>query len=184
MNREKQTFVDPQTGEEMESTRLARMGVGWVGGVVGGVTGGMMGGVFGAALGEERLAMLLLGLVGGLFLGSLTGLGYGLKFGLGSWSRGLEEVREPPLDRRIHDGIARRQHTRRQRLLRRGEYPHVPAGALSRARRVRDPEPTQTALSRTASPPGEKARLTREVEENTKEEIPVRKSAGYRDRAS
>ena len=171
MSQEKQTFVDPRTGEEMESTGLARVGVGLIGGLIGGVIGGVIGGCLGAALGQDRLALLLWGLAGGLFLGFVTGLLAGLKFGLGSWGRALEEVRWDPLDRRVHDGIARRQHARRERRHPPEDDAHVPAGAISRARPPGNPEPTSAALSRAAPSEGDKARLAAEVEEETKDEV-------------
>ena len=177
MNREKETFVDPKTGEEMESTWLARVGVGLVGGLTGGMVGGLIGGGFGAALAEGRFAMLCLGLAGGLLLGLLTGLVYGLRFGLGPWGRRLEEMRENTLDRRVHDVIARRQHffRRRRRRFLRGDYPHVPDGALSRARRPGTPKPTRAALSRAEPSEEEKNRLTTGVEENTEDEVTIRR---------
>jgi hypothetical protein len=173
MNQEKQTFVDPHTGEEMESTGLARVSVGLIGGLIGGLVGGLIGGGFGAALATDRWAMLLWGLAGGLLLGALTGLLVGLKFGLGAWGRALEEVRWDPLDRRVHDSVARRQHARRQRGLRRRAYPHVPDGALSRARPPGTPQPTATALSRAEPPQEEKAHLATGVEERAADEVRI-----------
>ena len=87
---------------------------------------------------------------------------FGLKFGLGAWGQSLEEVRRDPLDRRVHDSIARRQHARRQRRRPRGDYPHVPARALSRARPPGAPKPTDAALSQAEPPEEEKARLATE----------------------
>jgi hypothetical protein len=67
----------------------------------------------------------------------------------------------------VHDGIARLQHVRRQRLLKRRlleqEWAGVPDGALSRAPTPARPEPTQASLSLAEAPEEEPPRLAAAV---------------------
>jgi hypothetical protein len=217
MNKQKQTFTDPQTGEEIESTALARWGAGLAFGVVFGLFFGLLFGlftrgigiwlglpfgllgalvyglirrwrrplrfgiVFGAAWGvfAGLLAWGLFALhggitaetnnpldrlIGGLVVGLISGLF--TAFSMGCWG-GLGARLAYPITQRVHHGIARQQHLRRQRLLRRQEFPHVPDGALSRALPPGKPEPTAASLS-LAEPPEEAVpRLAAGVEEAT-----------------
>jgi hypothetical protein len=138
MSKRKKTFTDPQTGEEIESTAMARWGTGLV---IGLASGAILG--------------LFLGLGLGVTWGLFAGLGVGLFTGMVvETAFRLEEVQSNSLAKRLHDGIARRQHLRRQRILRRQEFPHVPDGALSLARPPGEPEPTAASLS-LADPPEE-----------------------------
>lgn len=114
-------------------------------------------------LGEGLVAALM----GWLFLGFCVGLFVGLVFELLVWlGVDLAYGRADPSFQRMHDGIARWQHLRRQRILRRQAFPHVPAAALSRADPSGKPEPTDTSLS-LAEPQEEKPRLAGGVEEAT-----------------
>jgi hypothetical protein len=170
MGKRKRTFTDPQTGEEIESTALAQWGPGLAYGLLIGLPCGLLLGLFGLFIGWGT------GIGVGLLIGLLGGLAYLLVFGLlvgwfFKWGLGPDEIRIDPLARRVHDSISRRQHLRRQRILRRQEFPHVPDGALSRALPPAEPEPTAASLS-LAAPPGEAVpRLTAGVDEaNTVEE--------------
>jgi hypothetical protein len=174
MSKPKQTFTDPQTGEEIESTWLAR----WGGGLfsvlcASGLGIGLpLGLLFGLAAGwATGLLNGLLALVAGLVIGLVTGLPLGLLFGLYFLVADLDTVRYNPFCQRVHDGLARRQHLRRQRILRRQEFPHVPDGALSRAGPPGQPEPTAVSLSRAPAPEEDPPlRLTAGVNEASEEE--------------
>ena len=90
---DRQTFTDPETGEEVESTRLARGIVRLVVVAFGGIFCGLVMGLFAW-------------LVDGLFTGLLVGLGYGLMTGVffGLVGR-LNQERNDLLLNRIHDTI-------------------------------------------------------------------------------
>ena len=127
MSEDKLIFTDPKTGEEMESTWLARFGVVLVWALLGGLAFGLLGGLLG------RLMMdLVVGLVFGLVVGLIVEL-------------------KGPRDHRIsqwaHDEIARRQHRRRQHILRIQNPTQVPDTALSRAQPPGEPIPIDAALS-------------------------------------
>ena len=127
MSETKQTFTDPRTGEEIESTWLARLaGVGSIG-MFGGVLSGLVVG-------------LIVWLSGGLslWLSIGVGLALGVGVGVGIGSR---------LSKNIHDSMARYQHRRRQRILRSQEHQHVPDTAISRVQPPDEPQPTDAALS-------------------------------------
>jgi hypothetical protein len=164
MSKRKPTFQDPKTGEEIESTALARWGAGLAIGLAIGLVVGLVFGLSGWPV-FELFGALVFGLVLGLALGLVLGLVSGLAVGPTARPDGrLDNVRNDLLSQRVHDGIARWQHLRRQRLLRQQEFPHVPDGALSRADPPGEPEPTQASLS-LAKPPEEDApRLTASVE--------------------
>jgi hypothetical protein len=134
---------------------------------------------------------LAIGLGGGLVVGLDSGWGSGLAFGLtmglilglfcvrsGQWfGWGVGEF-----TRWVHDGIARQQHLRRQRLLKRRlleqEWAGVPDGALSRARPAGEPEPTAASLSLAELPAEDKPYLTASVEATTEEERVVTPTKG------
>jgi len=94
----KHTFIDPKMGEEIESTWEARL----VGGLAVGLVTGLAVGLVGYVSGHVGV------IVGGLMGGLLSGLALGL-------FEGMARVRRARLGRWVHDGIARRQHYRRQR---------------------------------------------------------------------
>jgi hypothetical protein len=141
MSERRQTFRDPKTGEEIESTVLARTGAGLIAG---------LGGSLGFLLGSVWPARLLLALLA-VALGSIVGSGLAVLF------------MDP-----VHDGIARLQHLRRQRLLKRRlleqEWSGVPDGALSRASTPGEPGPTDTSLSRAEAPEEPPPRLRAAVD--------------------
>lgn len=149
MSKPKQTFTDPKTGEEIESTALAR----WGGSLFVGLTMGLTSGL---------LNWFEKGLIGGFIFGLISGLVY-LAIGE-TWGR------DHPFTRWIHDGIARQQHFHRQRILRRQEFPHVPNKALSRVKSLGQPEPDQASLSVAEEAEDDRPRLAEavEVEEETK----------------
>jgi hypothetical protein len=167
MNKQKQTFTDPQTGEEIESTALARWGAGLVVGLV-------LGLVFGLIF--RLVAGLLIGPVFGLVGGSILwvfGILLASVLALFAWR---DTFRRDSLMGSVHDGIARQQHLRRQRILRRQEFSHVPDGALSRARPSGEPEPTSVSLSRAEAPEEEPPRLAAGVDAVAEEEQTVTRS--------
>ena len=157
MSGKKKALVDPQTGEEIESTGLARLIGGLVGGlcmVLGGGIGGRLSSSFSSGpAGAAVIELLVIGgavLVGSL-VGALVGGGVGwLGRVLGGWlvcvlvgwsvggrvgelvgwlfvpvivsvilvimlGSGLKIGWATGFSRWVHDGIARRQHFRRQR---------------------------------------------------------------------
>jgi hypothetical protein len=163
MSEEKPTFTDPQTGEEIESTPLARWGTGLAVGLIAGLFLGLL-----ATLDRLRYGWAW-GVSGGLFLWLLSGLllkraarekewgrrwgimsGLGLLFGLflgwskvyrHGWVVGLAAGLLSalfygllgPLTRRTHDDIVRWQHLRRQRILKRKMLEEEWAGVPDRA---------------------------------------------------
>jgi hypothetical protein len=155
MSNQKTTFTDPQTGEEIESTWLAR----WVAGGVDTLEVGLeVGLIIGLFLGWQ------LGPLGGLVAGLVSGLGGGLVAGLvAGLGYDLEEAQSHPFAPTVHDRIARRQHFRRQRLLRlrqlEAEWAGVPNRALSQALPSGPPRPTDVSVSSAEPPPGAKPRL-------------------------
>ena len=163
MSYDKQTFVDPESGEEIESTWLARLVVGSVWGLIIGVLFGV---VIGLAVGVlwEAFSGVFWGVFWGVALGLATGL---FVAGLAAGMFGeLRKVRGDLLSRWTHDGIARTQHVRRRRILRSQDDQDVPDTALSRAQPPGEPTPTDAALS-IADEPDEPDRLT--VSEDTAE---------------
>ena len=158
----KQTYTDPNTGEEVESTWLAR-----------GVAGLLFGVVFGLTVGLVTSLAELAGLGGGRWPGTywlFMSIGLGL-FGLllGGFSS-VKSVRGDHFNQ-IHDTIARTQH--RRRILRSQEHQAVPDTAISRAQPPGEPQPNDAALS-IADDPDEPARLSVEIEEHTEDQVPVR----------
>ena len=152
-------FQDPETGQEIESTPLARGGAG--------VVWGLVFGSFGALF-----CLLLFGTLWGWEWGTLWGVGGGLALGLtGALLEGFfdptDKVRSDALGRRVHDGIARWQHLRRQRGPLSQPYPHVPDGALSRSFRRASPQETPASLAQADPPPAPSRRLTAGVEATT-----------------
>ena len=160
--RKRQTFVDPETGEEMVSTWLACIASWLVFGLFFGLAFGLVGGVLG---------WLVFGVLFGLIYGLFSGLSGGLIAGL--LVPELETARSFRFTRWAHDGMARRQHRRRQRLLRSQEEQHVPDTAISRAQPPGAPQPTDAALS-IAVNSDESTHLTVETEEDLEDEEPVR----------
>ena len=143
MSKDRQTFTDPKTGEEIESTWLARGGSGLIFGLVGGLICVLVHGVACC----WRLEPLLVPFLSCLTSGTLCGLA----------------LYPPPFTLQVHDRIARAQH--RRRILRSQEQHNVPDTAISRSQPPGEPEPTDAALSMSDSP--EETRLT--VEEETAE---------------
>jgi len=162
MSEKKQTFIDQKTGEEIESTRLAK--------------------VFGKLCLFLSWAMVL-GLVFGLALGTLKGFGTPLFEGIAgsiliavisslvvtNSLASYYDVSGYQIVQLTHDGIARAQHFRRQQFLKRKlleeEWAGVPAKALTLVDRSTSPQVTDTSVSRSEPPEEEKERLTEAVEE-------------------
>jgi hypothetical protein len=169
MSKSKKTFTDPATGEAIESTALARWLAGlvrWMAGLVAWLVIWLVYGLINV-LGGEAFSGPDIGLVPWLAVGLIVWLIVWLAVGVGAE---LDKVRSNPYAKWVHDGIARRQHLRRQRVLRQQEFPHVPDGALSLARPPGEPEPTAASLS-LAEPPEEAApRLAAGVEATETEE--------------
>lgn len=140
MGRKKQTFLDPQTGEEIESTTLARWGAALAFRLYVGLGVGMC-----CGLGVGLLFGLLCGPLLGLFAGLVAGLHFGLVAGL---VIGPGEAQIDPFPNQVHNWIARWQHLFRQRPHQPPLFPHVPDRALSRAQARTEPEPTAASLSR------------------------------------
>jgi hypothetical protein len=99
MSPDKYTFTDPESGDEIESTRLAQIGAGVL--VYGLVHGAP------AALAVALLCSTREGALESLFAGAVVGIGYAV---LGWRVFGLTS----PFARRVHDAIARRQHRRQK----------------------------------------------------------------------
>ena len=161
MSKDRQTFVDPKSAEEIESTGLAR----WIGGLLGVVFGVVLGVAFSMAGGVLGMFPgVWIGGDWGMRLGGLLGIGLGICLGVWLFRR---------VDRGIHNSIARYQHFRRHQVLRSQEHQDVPDTAISRAQRPGEPQPTDAALSIT-NDPEEIERLTVEIEEHTEDQVPVR----------
>jgi len=73
MSQEKQAFIDPQTGEAIENTRLAQVVSRLAFGLLGGLIGGLTFGAFGRGVGGA-LAALLFGLFGALIMGAAASI--------------------------------------------------------------------------------------------------------------
>ena len=164
MSENKQTFVDPKTGQKMESTWLARWGSQIGGVLISGVLIVLLSGLFGA---------LECGLFPGLLMGPLFGLIFVLIAGLFCTLRvpEMEVTRNDPFTRWAHDTIARRQY--RQRILLSQDDQAVPDTALSRAQPPGEPTPTDAALS-IADDHDEPNHLTVGATEDTEDQVPVR----------
>ena len=150
------TFVDPETDQEIESTRLARSGA-WV------MTVGVMGLVIGLVSGWILGVLLEWAGGGKLGFGMLIGLLLGVGLRICMISEHIEKMPDHAPLRRIHDPIARYQH--RRRILRSQEDQHVPDTALSRSQPPGEPQATDAALSLADTTDGA-AHLTVEVEED------------------
>ena len=153
MGEDKQTFTDPETGQEIESTWLAR----YVGGLLFGIIRGMFFGVLlGMVIfmagayslrrdlgGDVTIFRILLmikrsfGLSAGV--GLLAGIVGGVLGGI-SYARGTSRAGD-----KLHDNIARTQH--RRRILHSQDDQDVPDTAISRAQPPGNPQPTDAALS-------------------------------------
>jgi len=167
MSEDRQTFTDPKTGQEIESTWLAR----YVGGLLFGIIRGMF---FGGLLGiiviflvvhaEGSLGDFVWGMIRLWIIGLLAGIIGGVLGGL-SYSRGTSKAGD-----KLHDKIARAPH--RRRILRSREHQDVPDTAISRAQPPGEPEPNDAALSIADEP--EETRLTIEAVEDAADEVPVR----------
>ena len=171
MSKDKQTFTDPETGMEIESTWLAR----YVGGLLFGIIRGMflgvllgmvifMAGAYSLRGGGVTIFRILLLIKGSIGVGLLAGIVGGVLGGI-SYSRGTSKAGD-----KLHDKIARAQH--RRRILRAQDDQDVPDTAISRAQPPGEPQPTDAALS-IADEPDETDHLTGEVEEDTEGEVPV-----------
>lgn len=166
MSKDKQTFTDPKTGEEVESTWWARWGggllTGWGLGLIASLSlllGSLISDHLGLGKrdwGTDWGIVLWTWLAGGLGVGLMVGLGF-------NWLSNRKDPRDW-LYRWGHDVIARSQH--RRRILRSQEGQDVPATALSRAQPPGEPTPTDAALS-VADEPDEPGRLS--VSEDTAE---------------
>ena len=168
MSEDKQTFIDPKTGAEIESTKLAPWDSGlWT--------------FIDPDTGEEieitLLAVVLPVLVGylggcamGLLVGLMVGLFRGWEYGalVGSsiciiwWVVGT--IIRWVFGREIRQRIAHTQH--RRRVLRAQDDQDVPDTALSRVQPPGDPQATDTALSLADSTDGAD-HLTGSIEEDT-----------------
>jgi hypothetical protein len=191
MSERKQTFTDPKTGEEIESTVLARWGAGLIVGLVPGLLIGLSNGlaglivgltvglIFGPIAGRllKRVDEVYFGLIVGSSLGLIGYLISGLHWGwLGALVMGLFGGLccgaigglLGAFSKWAHDNIARQQHLRRQRLLKRKlleeEWAGVPDSAISRAHPSGEPGPTSASLSRAEAPEEEPPRLAAGVD--------------------
>ena len=158
MSEGKRTFTDPETGEEIESTWLAR----WGGTLIFSLTLGVGVGVGGWLQGLYKVSFprnFFMGLIYGLFIGAMVAIL-------------AKREKMDRLGQRIHDSIARRQHFRQQRLFTRKlleeEWAGVPNKALSQAQTTGPPQPTDVSLSPADLQEEEKPRLAVAVEENQK----------------
>ena len=147
MSKNRQTFVDPETGEVIESTWMARW---WPALLCWGLGISIV--VIGSIITGSRMPLYCF-----IPMGMVT---------LMALSQGMNYWRRDRLGRWIHDGIARHQHRRRQRILRSREDQAVPDGALSRAQPPGEPTPTDAALS-LADEPDEPSHLPVSIEEDT-----------------
>ena len=122
MSEDKQTFTDPETGQEIESTWLAR---------------------WGSVLFSGTVVLVFSLLVYVLYRLPTSGLYTGLLLALLAVPHIVQRVRQlvfhmetarhNRITRWAHDGIARHQHRRRQRILRSRNDQDVPDTAISRA---------------------------------------------------
>lgn len=160
MSKKKQTFVDPKTGEEIESTIIAR-----VGSIV--ILVSVVALLYFTTLSVIRFQLWLIWAV---ILTILVDSVLIIALGFG-WRR-------DDSCKLIHDWLARKQYSRRQRILKRKllkeEWAGVPSRALSRAQPPGQPEPTDVSLSQAEKSSDEKPRLNVGVEETTGLEVPVK----------
>ena len=181
MSQDKQTFTDPHTGEEVESTRLARS--------VGRMVAGLWLMLIAALTGTSIYGLIWLRawrLIPWPDLGLVTALAPFLFTGVFAMmilflclrliailtDPGLDIIRGDRHTRWIHDRIARTQH--RQRILRSQEQQDVPDTAISRAQPPGEPQPTDAALS-IADKTEEAEHLTASTtEEDTADQVPLR----------
>ena len=168
----KQTFTDPRSGKEVESTKLARWGSAMVG-----CLGLSVLVVFGMQL-KHLLSWGVVSTLSLMFIILLViMLGAALVYALRIPK--LEDARSDHthgtlFSRWAHDGIARWQHSRRQRILRTQDPTHVPDTAISRAQPPGKPQPTDAALS-IADDPEEIDHLSvSTTEEDTEDQVPLR----------
>lgn len=145
----KQKFIDPKTGQEIESTWQAKIAFRVLTTVIAIIS--MKFGVF--VIGVMALSLCLFSLLVMIVL--------------------LDGARTHPIERDIHDGVARWQHGRRQRQLQRklaeAEWAGVPKTALSLADPSTPPQPTATSLSQAENPKEEKERLVVGVDNESTE---------------
>ena len=152
MSKDKQTFIDPETREKVESTKLVQWGsmlaIGVACGVGCGLICGLLIEVF-DGLEHRLLNRLTIGLIVGLGSALVAGLYVGVLSLLGYTGvlPNIEEAQGNDVTRWAHDGIACFQHRRRHRVLRSQEHQDVPDTAISRAIPLGEPEPTDAALS-------------------------------------
>ena len=175
MSEGKQTFTDTHTGEEVESTWLAR-GLAFAIGMF--PRGRWAKGIYGLVIGVSLISAPLAWInfkpsewpypfspfTGWYVAGGVLLIGM-LVFGLlGAWASffRLATLLSPHIQQ-THDLIAQWQH--RHRLLRSQEHHDVPDGALSRAQPPGDPQATDAALS-IADDPDEPGRLIVSIEED------------------
>jgi hypothetical protein len=135
MSKPRETFIDPLTGEEVESTPLARWGALLVSGVV-------------------LVPVALVSLIIGFFVPSDEGVK--ILFRLVDWAssrahRWILRQQRWHLQRLREQEMEEAERLLQQRLLE-AEWAGVPDGAISRARPPGEPEPTDTSLSRAAGP--------------------------------
>ena len=165
MSKDRQTFVDPETGEEIESTKLARTSPGLTVVLISVFNTVCIGVIYLMSVqgGPAEFPLKLLGwLCATLVFWLLATL-----FLMRNVPE-LKEARKTRFSTWIHDSISRYQHRRRQRILRSQDDQAVPDTALSRAQPPGEPTPTDAALS-IADEPDEPERLSVEVEEDTAE---------------
>lgn len=108
---DRRTFIDPETGEEIESTWLARLGTLVVSalstGIIGGVAVGLLGQVVGIGVGLTE--GLLVGFIAASAV-ALSVVGLAVMLSQGAFRRLVDH----PSNRRLHNAIARWQHRRRK----------------------------------------------------------------------
>ena len=157
MSEDRQTFTDPQTGEEMESSWLDRGVTVLASLLVGGLVGAL------SFWWQFGLPGVLLGVLFGMMVTSYIG-----------WILWDLRRRYRVAKRDRLNGITdwdRLKH-RRQWLLRSRDHENVPDGALSRAQSPGEPQPTDAALS-LADTGDEKARLVVSTDTTIAEKVPV-----------
>ena len=150
MSDRRQTFIDPKTGEEIESTKFARLGL-WLVLSILVIACDVL--IYASA--KFGLVVLLIPIA--LFIVFMV------------WKANDRDAMES-YEKFVHDHIACWQHYRRKKLLRRKlaeeEWAGVPDNALTLVDRSTSPQATDVALSLADAPDEEKERLANAVEEN------------------
>ncbi len=160
MSDKKQTFIDPKTGEEIESTWLALrladfIDCQFISLAIAAFVGIFFLNRFGFVILKYIPVFIASGVVAWLKIGAIS-------------ARFISQPHECLLFRGVHDSIARAQHFRRQQLLQRKlaeeEWRGVPDKALSQASLPGNPQPTDFSLARTGQSDEQKPRLAEAVD--------------------